>query len=211
VRGVWDLIVACKGSVVVAWRRGSLRTGLVGIMAAAVMVGAVAALWLVAGGDGAGRDAGAPADRTATPEPRVPDDDTTGRERAEASELMRRGSPGRGAWSAEAIEKAAAVSGSPADGSGVPGSTSDNGEEGPAPQTAGAASSGPRSVPPAAGPQRGVSPGTSAPTTTSPAPPDAPASRATTTTTAAPPPGGTGAGDGAGGLLGGLLDVLGLG
>jgi hypothetical protein len=189
VRGVWDLIVACKGSVVVAWRRGSLRAGLVGVLAAAVMVGAVGALWLVAGGGGAGRDAGAPADRTATPEPRVPDDDATGRERAEAWELMRRGSPGRGAWSAEAMEKAAAVSGSPADGSGVPGSTSDKGEQAPAPQT----------------------PGTSTPTTTSLAPPDAPTGGATTTTTAAPPPGGTGAGDGAGGLLGGLLDILGLG
>jgi hypothetical protein len=173
VRGVWDLIVACKGSVVVAWRRGSLRAGLVGVLAAAVMVGAVGALWLVAGGGGAGRDAGAPADRTATPEPRVPDDDATGRERAEAWELMRRGSPGRGAWSAEAMEKAAAVSGSPADGSGVPGSTSDKGDQAPAPQT--------------------------------------PTGGATTTTTAAPPPGGTGASDGAGGLLGGLLDILGLG
>jgi hypothetical protein len=59
---VWDLKVACKGSAVVAWRRGGLRTGLVGVLAAVAMVGAVGGLWFVAG-DGVGPDAASPADR----------------------------------------------------------------------------------------------------------------------------------------------------
>jgi hypothetical protein len=210
VRGFWDLIVACKGSVVVAWHRGSVRTGLVGVLAAVAMVGAVGALWLVAGDDGVGRDAAAPADRTAAPDRRSPDDDAAGRGRAEASERMRRGLPGRGAWSTQAMEKAAAVSGAPGAGSRVPGSDFGHADPGPEPQTAGA-SSGPRSAPPAVSPERGGSPTTSTPAPTSPAPSDPPAGGATTTTTAVPPPDGTGAGDGAGGLLGGLLDVLGLG
>jgi hypothetical protein len=58
VRGAWDLIVACKGSVVVAWRRGHLRAWLADLLAVAAMLGAVAALWLVAG-DGAGDDGAA--------------------------------------------------------------------------------------------------------------------------------------------------------
>ena len=76
-RGAWDLIVACKGSLVVAWRRGSLRTGLAGLLAAVAMVGAVGALWLLAG-DGAGDDAAAPIDDSATPDRRDVDGGATG-------------------------------------------------------------------------------------------------------------------------------------
>ena len=60
-------MVACKGSMVVAWGRGSLRAGLAGVLVAVAMIGAVGGLWLVASGDGAGEDAAAPTDGSATP------------------------------------------------------------------------------------------------------------------------------------------------
>jgi hypothetical protein len=59
--------------VVVAWRRGSLRAGL---LAAVAMVGAVGALWLLAR-DGAGDDAAAPTD-SATPDRRDADGGANG-------------------------------------------------------------------------------------------------------------------------------------
>jgi hypothetical protein len=209
VRGVWDLIVACKGSVVVAWRRGGFRTGLLGVLAAVAMVGAVGALWLIAGGDGSGRDAATPADHTAAPDRHGPDNDAAGRGRPEWSELTRRWPSARGAWRTETMERAAAVSGAPGEGP-VPGSGSGDGDPGPASQTASAVPSGPGSAP--ASQQRRGSPSTSTSATTSPPGPESPAGGATTSTTAPGPlPDGTGAGDGAGGLLGGLLDVLGLG
>ena len=71
-------MVACKGSVVVAWRRGGLRAGLVGVLAALAMVGALGGLWFVAG-DRAGHDAAGQADpvRDTRPE-RHPDGQVVG-------------------------------------------------------------------------------------------------------------------------------------
>jgi hypothetical protein len=72
--------------VVVAWRRGSLRAGLAGLLAAMAMVGAVGALWLLAG-DGAGDDAAAPIDDSAMPDRRDVDAGATGADDAGAGGL----------------------------------------------------------------------------------------------------------------------------
>jgi hypothetical protein len=77
VLGIWDLMVACKGSVVVAWRRGSLRSGLVGLVAAVAMLATVGGLWVLAGNDGA-QDAAAPGGRAATPDPGDADGEAAG-------------------------------------------------------------------------------------------------------------------------------------
>jgi hypothetical protein len=90
--------------VVVAWRRGSLRAGLAGLLAAVAMMGAVGALWLLAR-DGAGDDAAAPTDG-ATPDQRDAEGSATGpRGTVPAAPLQLPGSLGpgsaeaAGAWS----------------------------------------------------------------------------------------------------------------
>jgi hypothetical protein len=202
VRGAWELIVACKGSVVVAWRRGRMRARLGGLLAVAAMVGAVGVLWTVAG-DGASDDAAAPIDDGGMPGGRDADGGATGPRGTvpAARQLSSSQGPGSaeatGAWSAGEF------------GAERPGALLANGattSNGPSVRT---------SVTTTARPNRGGSPNPSIPATAAPGPSVPP--EGTTTTTSdpeAPPPGNdSGAGDagGLGGLLGGVLDVLGVG
>ncbi len=195
-------MVACKGSVVVAWRRGSLRTGLVGVLAAVAMVGAVGGLWVSGHDDDVGRDAAAPADRAAMPDRRDSDGDAAGQRSAAPADRWRSGSPEARVGEAAVAEEAGAA---PSHwvvkaGSGASGSTSRSGAAGTGP-------AGARESPPptesAAGP--------SAPGTTEPPSSNPPAGATTTTTSAGTPPPDDGSGGDGGGLLGGVLDVLGLG
>jgi hypothetical protein len=186
VRGAWDLIVACKGSLVVAWRRRSLRTGLAGLLTVLAVVGVVGGLWLLAGGgaddaappidDGARSDRGdvgagstGPHGTVPAPPPRLGE--------------VAPGSAGRaGVWAA--VRRARE----------------------PGPDASAVRPSGTTTT----GPNRVEAPGPSTPGTT--VPPQSPPPDGTTTTTGpgAPPAEDAGAG-GLGGLLGGVLDVLGAG
>jgi len=190
-------MVACKGSVVVAWRRGGLRAGLVGVLAALAMVGAVGGLWFVAG-DRAGHDAAGQADPVATPDRSDADGQVVGGRGAGPGDLT------HSAWS---HRRAGVGAGGRLAGAG-------SGDSGSAVSVGGAgtgASPGGRSAPAKAVPDRGGSPSPSTPATTTTASSD-PSAGATTTTTAADPPSDDGSGAGGpGGLLGGVLDILGLG
>jgi hypothetical protein len=181
--------------VVVAWRRGSLRAVLLaGLLAAVAMVGAIGALWLFAG-DGAGDDAAAPIDDRATPDRRDVDSGATGPHgTVPAAPLELPGSLGPGA--AEAAGTWSARDRAPGPGAGT-----DESSVRLRWTTRG-------------GPNRGGAPGPSIPATTVPAPSVPPGGITTTTTGPGAPPAddssAAGAG-GLGGLLGRVLDVLGVG
>jgi hypothetical protein len=199
--------------VVVAWRRGRLRAWLAGLLAAVAMLGAVGGLWLVAGdpaGDGAADDAAAPIDERATPDRRDADDGMTGPSgTVPAAGRQRPGSRGpgmaeaAGAWSAgDRSAGSGAGLGSERPGAFRP--TGDSGSDAPLVRTSGATP---------AEPSGGESPSPSIPATTAPAPSVPLDGAATTTSAPGPPPADdSGAGDagGLGGLLGGVLEVLGL-
>jgi hypothetical protein len=203
VLGLWDLVVACKGTVVVAWRRGSLRTGLV---AAVAMLATVGGLWALAGNDGA-QDAAAPGGGAETSDPGDADGDAAGRWGAGPADVVdtrssdagsggHRASSGGGGASADGEARDDRVAGRAAgSGSGNPQTTS---------WSAGPGSGEPDGQTPQSPP---------GPSTTSPAQSDQPSGGTTTTTRVAPPPddGSGGSGTGAlGGLLGGVLDLLGV-
>jgi len=186
----------------VAWRRGRMRASLAGFLAVAAMVGAVGVLWTVAG-DGAGDDAAAPIDDGGIPGGRDADSGATGPRGTVPAARQLSSSQGRGsaeatgAWSTGEFD------------AGRPGALLPNGATG---------SNGPSvrtSVTTTARPNRGGSPNPSIRTTAAPGPSVPP--EGTTTTTSGPeaPPADhdSGAGDagGLGGLLGGVLDVLGVG
>jgi hypothetical protein len=208
VRGTWDLIVACKGSVVVAWRRGGLRSGLASLLAAVAMLGVAGAVWLLAG-VGAGNDAVAPIDESATPHRRDADGGAVGRRAAvPAAPLQLPGATGPGA---------AGAAGAGFAGERAPLLVGGSGSEGRgALRPSGGASTDWAAVRPTmtttARPDGGASPGGSTPATTAPASPDPPPGGATTTTTGPGVQPADDSGDGGlDGLLGGVLDVLGLG
>jgi hypothetical protein len=189
--------------VVVAWRRGSRRAWLAGVLAVAALVGAVGGLWLVTG-DRAGKEAAAPIDDREMPDGRDADGGATGpRGTVPAARLQVSSSQGPGS-----AEAAGALSAGEFDAerSGALRPNGDTGSNGPSVRT---------SVTTTARPNRGGSPDPSIPATTA-AGPSVPPARTT------PPPGGvappppdndSGAGDGGelGGLLGGVLEVLGVG
>jgi hypothetical protein len=190
VRGIWDLIVACKGSAVVAWRQGSLRTGLVGVLAAVAMVGAVGGLWISAGDDGVSPDAAAPGGGAVARDDGIGVDGRIGMEGGAAGPRSP-GAPG---------------------GTGLAADTTQDGDAGSLDAVApGAVASGGRPSPATTvAPDDGALPSPSAPGTTGPEPGG---TSTTTTTGAVAPPDGSGGSDGTapGGLLGGVLDLLGVG
>jgi hypothetical protein len=190
--------------VVVAWRRGRLRATLAGLLAVATMVGAVGGLWLLAGdlaGDGGGDDAAAPIDDRTTPDRRDAGGGAAsprGRVPARRQLSSSRG-PGSaeaaGAWSAGEFD---------AERSGALQPNGDTGTDASAVRTSG---------PTTAGPNRGGSPSPPIPATTAPAPSVPPDGSATTTNAPEAPDDVSGAENagGLGGLLGGVLEVLGVG
>jgi hypothetical protein len=211
VRGAWELIIACKGSVVVAWRRGRLRVGLAGVLAAMAVVAAVGGLWLLAGdlaGDRTGDDAAAPIDDRVMPDHRDADGGAAGSRATVPARRQLHGS--RGPGSAEAAGGWPADDRAPgpsaklgAERSGALGANGDAGTNGSSVRTSGTTT---------AGPNRGGSPSPSIPATTAPVPSVPPDGTTTTTTGAeAPPPDDDSGAGGLGGLLGGVLEVLRLG
>jgi hypothetical protein len=186
----------------VAWRRGRMRASLAGLLAVAAMVGAVGVLWTVAG-DGAGDDAAAPIDNAGMPGGRDADTGAPGPRSTVPAVRQLSSSQGpdsaeaAGAWSAGEFD---------AERSGALRPNGATGSNGPSVRT---------SVTTTAGPNRGGSPDPSIPATTPPGPSVPP--EGTTTTTSGPeaPPAdhdsGAGEAGGLGGLLGGVLDVLGVG
>jgi hypothetical protein len=194
-----------------AWRRGRMRAGLAGLLVAAAMVGAVGGLSLLAIGlgDGTGDDAAAPIDGRATPDRRDADGGTAGAHGTVPA--ARREPPGaRGPGSAEAAGASSARHRAPGPGADV-----DAGRSGAFRVSGGAGTNGSSvrtSVTTTAEPNRGGSPGPSIPASTAPAPSVPPDGTTTTTSGAeAPPPDEDSGAGGLGGLLGGVLEVLGLG
>jgi hypothetical protein len=187
----------------VAWRRGRLGAWLAGVLAVAALVGAVGGPWLVAG-DGAGDDAAAPIDDRATPDGRNTNGGGTGpRGTVPAARPQVSSSQGPGSAQAAAAWSAGEFD---AERRGALRPNGDTGSNGPSVGT---------SVTTTARPKSGGSPNPSIPATTAPEP-SVPTEGATTTTAgpdAPPPDNDTPAGDGGGlgGLLGGVLDVLGVG
>jgi hypothetical protein len=186
VRGAWDLIVACKGSLVVAWRRGGLRTGLACLLAALAVVGVVGALWLLAGGSD---DAAAPIDGGASRDRGDVDAGASG-PRGTVPATPLRGSDAVAPGSAEEAGAWAAIDHTP----------------GPEPDASAVGPSGTTTT----GPSRVEAPSPSTPVTTVPSQAAPPDGTTTTTGPGAPPAEDPDAG-GLGGLLGGVLDVLGVG
>jgi hypothetical protein len=179
-----------------------MRASLAGLLAVAAMVGAVGALWVVTG-DRAGDDAAAPIEDRATLDGRDTGGGPTRRRGTlpAARQLSSSQRPGSaeaaGAWSAGAFD---------AERSGALRPSGDTGSNGPSVRT---------SVTTTAGPNSGGSPNPSIPAASAPGP-SVPPDGTTTTTTgpeATPPDNEPAAGDGGalGGLLGGVLEVLGIG
>jgi hypothetical protein len=179
-----------------------MRASLAGLLAVAAMGGAVGVLWTVAG-DGAGDDAAAPIDNAGMPGGSDADTGAPGPSGTVPAARQLSSSQGpdsaeaAGAWSAGEFD---------AERSGALRPNGATGSNGPSVRA---------SVTTTAGPNRGGSPDPSIPPTTPPGPSVPP--EGTTTTTSGPeaPPADhdSGAGDagGLGGLLGGVLDVLGVG
>jgi hypothetical protein len=206
VRGVWDLIVACKGTVVVAWRRGRLRAGLAGLLAAAAMAGVVGALWLLSG-NGSGDDASAPIDDGAMPDQRDADAAATGQHGTVPAVPLR--PPGSlGAGSTDAAGAWSAGDRGPGSGAGPGSERSEAFQRGDG--TGADGSSVPVGSAAASGANRAGSSSPSIPATTAPVRSTPPGGATTTTSLPEAPPDDPGA-EGLGGLLGGVLDVLGLG
>ena len=206
-----DLIVAIRGSVMVSWRRGSLRVALVGALAAVAVVAATGGLWLAGGapnqtapsGDAApGEQADADesdtgagmGDGPATPTgPASSNMDGTERKSPDAVAAADAGADTADDRAADDRASGAHLVGSDPLASGAPVDRLGS----------------PTTIEPGGGP----SPSVSTPGTTIPAsgdPPSGPSST-TTTTSATPPPddGAAGSDDGlVGGLLGGVLDLL---
>ena len=204
--GVWDLIVACKGSVVVAWRRGRLRAGLAGVLAAAAMAGTVGALGLLSG-NGSADDAAAPIDDGAMPDQRDADAAATGpRGTVPVAPLRPPGSQGAG--STDAAGAWLAGDRDPGSGAGPGSERSEAFHRGDG--TGADGSSVPVGNATTAGPNRAGSPSPSIPATTAPVR-STPPGGATTTTSLPEAPADEPGAEGLGGLLGGVLDVLGLG
>jgi hypothetical protein len=188
-----------------------MRAGLAGLLVAAAMVGAVGGLSFLAiglAGDGTGDEAAAPIDDPATPDRRDADGGTAGAHRTVPS-ARREPAGARGPGSAEAAGAPSARDRAPGPGAEV------DAERSGAFRVSGGTGTNRWSVRTSgtttAGPDRGGSPGPSIPASTAPVPSVPPDGTTTTTSGAeAPAPGEDSGGGGLGGLLGGVLEVLGL-
>ena len=204
-----DLIMAIRGSVMVSWRRGSLRVAVVGVLAAVAIVAATGGLWLAGG----------------VPNQTAPSGDAAPGEQTDADE----GDTGVGLGGGPATptvpvsanmdgterESPDAVAAAGADADTADDRADDDRAVGAdlvgSDPLASAAPVDRLGSPTTIEPGGGSSSSVSTPGTTIPAPGDPTSSSTTTTTSTTPPPddGAAGSDDGlVGGLLGGVLDLL---
>ena len=188
-----------------AWRRGRLRAGLAVLLAAAAMAGTVGGLWLLSA-NGSGNDAAAPIDDGAMPDQRDADAAATGPHgTVPAAPLRPPGSLGAGSTDAAGAWSAGNRGPDSAAGPGSERSKAFQRGDG----TGADGSSVPVGSAATSGANRAASSSPSIPATTSPVR-STPAGGATTTTSLPGPPADDPGAEGLGGLLGGVLDVLGL-